>query len=117
MADYKNKGEHRMAIKSVVVDESGTHHLTLGLNRENVDSLLNGNVFTFPKGMLSSLSEDSDVVLLFAETDPAIRKALPTHPPTRLKLRDDQPTFSALRISVGLFYKAVDNGRGTTPLR
>jgi hypothetical protein len=58
-----------MAIKSVVVDESGTHHLILGLNRENVDSVLNGNVFTFPKGLLSGLSEDSDIVLLFPETD------------------------------------------------
>jgi hypothetical protein len=77
MADYKNKGEGRMAIKSVVVDESGTHHLILGLNRENVDSLLNGNVFTFPKGMLSGLSEDSDVVLLFAETDQQLEKRFP----------------------------------------
>jgi hypothetical protein len=77
MADYKNKGEHRMAIKSVVVDESGTHHLILGLNRENVDSVLNGNVFTFPKGLLSGLSEDSDVVLLFAETDQQLEKRFP----------------------------------------
>jgi hypothetical protein len=36
-----------MAIKAVVLDESGTHHLILGLNRENVDSVVNGNVFHF----------------------------------------------------------------------
>jgi hypothetical protein len=58
-----------MAIKAVLVDESETHHLILGVNRENVDSILSGNVFTFPKGMLSGLTDDSDVVVLFAETD------------------------------------------------
>jgi hypothetical protein len=66
-----------MAIKAVLVDESSTHHLILGLNRENIDSLLSGNVFKFPKGMLSGLSEDSDIVLLFAETDQQLEKRFP----------------------------------------
>jgi hypothetical protein len=66
-----------MAIKAFVADESGTRHLILGLNRENVDSIVNGNVFTFPQGMLSGLSEDSDVVLLFAETDEQLEKRFP----------------------------------------
>jgi hypothetical protein len=66
-----------MAIKAVVVDESSTRHLILGLNRENIDSLSSGNVFTFPKGMLSGLSEDSDIVLLFAETDQQLEKRFP----------------------------------------
>ncbi|MBV8829034.1 MAG: hypothetical protein JO108_07355 [Acidobacteriaceae bacterium] len=48
-----------------------------GLNRENVESLLNGDVFTFPPGMLSGLSEESDVVLLFAETDQELDKRFP----------------------------------------
>jgi hypothetical protein len=66
-----------MAIKALLADESGTRHLILGLNRENVDSIVNGNVFTFPQGMLSGLSEDSDVVLLFAETDEQLEKRFP----------------------------------------
>jgi hypothetical protein len=44
------------------------------LNRENVESLLNGHMLTFPPGMLSGLSEESDVVLLFAETDQELEK-------------------------------------------
>ena len=67
-----------MAIKAVVVDQStGTQHLILGLNRENVESLLNGDVFTFPSGMLSGLSDESDIVLLFAETDQELDKRFP----------------------------------------
>jgi hypothetical protein len=67
-----------MAIKALVVDQStGTQHLILGLNRENVESLLNGDVFTFPPGMLSGLSEESDIVLLFGETDQELGKRFP----------------------------------------
>lgn len=66
-----------MAVKAVVVDESGTHHLIVGLNRENVKSLLNGDVFTLPGGKLSGLSDESDVVLLFAETDTDLEKRFP----------------------------------------
>ncbi|MGA8026626.1 MAG: hypothetical protein WB992_05730 [Bryobacteraceae bacterium] len=34
-----------MAVKAVVVDASGAHHLILGLDRENMDWLLDGDVF------------------------------------------------------------------------
>jgi hypothetical protein len=66
-----------MAIKALVADEADTQHLILGLNRENVETILSGGVFTFPKGMLSGLSEHSDVVLLFAETDEQLNKRFP----------------------------------------
>jgi hypothetical protein len=66
-----------MAIKAVLVDESDTHHLVIGLNRENVESLLDGDVFTLPAGLLSGLNEESDVVLLFAETDKELEKRFP----------------------------------------
>ena len=66
-----------IAIKAVVLDQSGTQHLIIGLNRDNVESLLNGDVFTLPPGMLSGLSEDSDVVLLFAETDQELASRFP----------------------------------------
>jgi hypothetical protein len=36
----------RMAIKATVVDESGTHHLVIGLNRENMHSIVSGEIFT-----------------------------------------------------------------------
>lgn len=63
-----------MAIKAVAIDDAGIHHLVIGLTRENVDSLLDGDVFTFPAGYLTGLTEDSDVVLLFAETDNDLEK-------------------------------------------
>jgi hypothetical protein len=58
-----------MAIKAVAVDDSGTHHLIVGLNRENVESLLRGGVVTLPPGYLRGLTENRDVVVLFAESD------------------------------------------------
>lgn len=58
-----------MAIKAVAVDDQNTQHLIIGLNRENINSLLEGDVFTPPKGIAISITEKSDIVLLFAETD------------------------------------------------
>ena len=55
-----------MAIKAVIVDEAKVHHLIIGLNRDNVETLLNGDVLPLPAGYLTGLTEDSDVVLLFA---------------------------------------------------
>jgi hypothetical protein len=42
-----------------------------------VDSLLQGDVFTLPRGNLTGMSEESDVVLLFAETDKELEKRFP----------------------------------------
>jgi hypothetical protein len=38
------------ALKAIGVDDAGTHHLLIGLNRENIDALLNGDVLTLPGG-------------------------------------------------------------------
>jgi hypothetical protein len=70
-----------MAIEAIVVDDATTNHVIIGLNRENIESLLRGDVFTLPHGMPVALSEDSDIVLLFAETDDELGKRLP--PSTR----------------------------------
>jgi hypothetical protein len=37
--------------KAVAADDSVTEHLIIGLNRENVESLLRGDVFTLPRGV------------------------------------------------------------------
>jgi hypothetical protein len=66
-----------MAIKAVAVDDQNTQHLIIGLNRENINSLLDGEVFTLPKGVAISLTEDSDIVLLFAENDKDLEKRFP----------------------------------------
>ena len=68
---------HRMAVKAIAVDDANTHHLIIGLNRENIESLLRGDVFTLPHGMAVPLSEESDIVVLFAETDEDLGKRFP----------------------------------------
>ena len=66
-----------MAIKAVAVDDAGTQHLIIGLNREDVESILHGNFFKLPQGNLHGLSDRSDVVILFEETDEALEKRFP----------------------------------------
>lgn len=68
-----------MAIKAICVDDTDTHHLLIGLNRENIDSILNGDVFTLPRGA-APLTVDSDIVILFAETDAELEKRFPPKP-------------------------------------
>ena len=66
-----------MAIKAVAVDDENTQHLIIGLNRDNVNDLLDGDVFTLPGGVAISLTERSDIVILFVETDEDLEKRFP----------------------------------------
>ena len=67
-----------MAVKAIVVDDENVQHLIIGLNREDVQSLLKGEVFTLPTGQVPILTEDkSDIVLLFAETDEDLGRRFP----------------------------------------
>jgi hypothetical protein len=66
-----------MAIKAVAVDDQNTQYLIIGLDRDNVNSLLDGDVFTLPGGIPISLTDKSDIVLLFAETDEDLAKRFP----------------------------------------
>jgi hypothetical protein len=68
-----------MAIKAIAVDDTNTHHLLIGLNRENVESILRGDVFSLPKGA-APLTVDSDIVIIFAETDEELAKRFPPPP-------------------------------------
>lgn len=66
-----------MAIKAVAVDDQNTEYPIIGLNRGDVDSLLDGDVFTLPQEIAISLTENSDIVLLFDETDEELEKRFP----------------------------------------
>jgi hypothetical protein len=66
-----------MAIKAIAVDDSNTPHLIIGLNRDNIESLLRGDIFKLPLGVVPELTEGSDIVLLFAETDADLGKRMP----------------------------------------
>jgi hypothetical protein len=66
-----------MPVKAVVVDDAGTQHLIVGLNRANVESILAGEVLTRPRGFPAQLTQASYIVILFAETDADIQKCFP----------------------------------------
>jgi len=66
-----------MAIKVVAVDDQNTQRLIIGLNRENIDPLLDGDVFKLPRGIAISITEESDIVLRFADTDKDLEKRFP----------------------------------------
>jgi len=66
-----------MAVEAIALDDENTHHLIIGLNRENVESILRGDVLTLPRGIVLELSEASDIVVLFAETDEELGKRFP----------------------------------------
>jgi hypothetical protein len=71
-----------MALKAIVVDDENIQHLIIGLNRENVESLLEGEVFTLPPGPVPVLTENkSDIVILFAETDGDLARGFPPKAP------------------------------------
>jgi hypothetical protein len=69
-----------MSVKAVAGDEVGTQHFIIGLNREDIKSLLKGDVLTLSQGFYPKRTDDSDVVLLFAETDQDIGKRFPPGP-------------------------------------
>jgi hypothetical protein len=61
---------------AIAVDDENTQHLIIGLNRDNVNDLLDGDVLTLPHGVAISLTEKSDI-LLFAETDEDLAQRFP----------------------------------------
>jgi hypothetical protein len=69
-----------MAVKAIGVDDAGTHYLLIGLNRENIDALLRGEVLWLDSGAVP-LNEDSDIVLVFAETDEELDERFPPRMP------------------------------------
>ncbi len=66
-----------MAVKAIAVDDLNTQHLVIGLNRGNVESLLRGEVLTLPGGVVPMLTDESEIVLVFAETDHDLGERFP----------------------------------------
>jgi len=66
-----------MAVKAIALDDDNVQHLIIGLNRENIESLLRGDMFRLPRGIMPELTPDSDIVLMFAETDDDLGKRMP----------------------------------------
>jgi len=70
-----------MAVKAIALDDDNVQHLIIGLNRENIESLLRGDMFRLPRGIMPELTPDSDIVLMFAETDDDLGKRMPPSMP------------------------------------
>ena len=66
-----------MAVKAIFLEDDRIQHLVIGLNRENIESLLRGDAFKLPRGVMPQLTEESDIVLLFAETDEDLGRRFP----------------------------------------
>jgi hypothetical protein len=66
-----------MSITAIAVDDANTQHLIIGLTRADVDALVRGDVLTRPRSMKPELTANSDIVVLFAETDAELAGPFP----------------------------------------
>ena len=62
----------------MLLTTDNVQHLIIGLNRQDIESLLRGDVFKLAGGIAPVLTKDSDIVLLFAETDEDLDRRLPS---------------------------------------
>jgi hypothetical protein len=76
-----------MALKATILDEENTPHLLIGLSRENVETLEKGEVFVLPQGQNLPLTDKSDIVVIFEETDEALVQRMKAHMPSEPKAR------------------------------
>ena len=63
-----------MSITAIAVDDANVQHLIIGLTRAEVGALVGGDVLTLPRILKPELTADSDIVVLFAETDEELTK-------------------------------------------
>jgi hypothetical protein len=76
-----------MALKALCMDDESTPHLLIGLTRGNIESLLKGSVLVLPQGPNLPLVKDSQVILMFEETDEELIKRMSYNlPPATDKL-------------------------------
>jgi hypothetical protein len=66
-----------MSITAIAVDDANTQHLIIGLTRADVEAIMRGDVLTLPHIIKPDLTADSDIVVMFAETDEALAGRFP----------------------------------------
>jgi hypothetical protein len=66
-----------MSITAIALDDTNIQHLIIGLTRAEVDALVRGDVLTLPRTTKPELTADSDIVVMFAETDEALTARFP----------------------------------------
>jgi hypothetical protein len=71
----------------------------IGLNRENIESLQRGDVFTLPPGQTFPLSENSDVVVIYEDTDEKLVERMKNNMPAPKASRSQRlPSGQALAL-------------------
>jgi hypothetical protein len=66
-----------MSITAIALDDVDTQHLIVGLNGADVEAIMRGDVLTLPRILKPELTAESDIVVLFAETDVALAGRFP----------------------------------------
>lgn len=70
-----------MALRATCVDDRNKTHLLIGLNRENIEALMGGEVLALPTGQSVRLGKSSQILIVFAETDDElVEHRLPSDP-------------------------------------
>ena len=68
-----------MAVKVTCTDDLNTEHLVIGLNLQDIESLLRGERVTLTRGKTVTLGTNSDVAIVFGQTDQdLVQHRLPT---------------------------------------
>jgi len=63
-----------MSVRATCIDDRSVVHLRIGLNRENIETILAGGILTLPRKRGIQLSDESDIDIVFAETDEELMK-------------------------------------------
>ncbi len=61
-----------MVQKAWMADENDTPHLLIGLSKQALESIQRGEVVTLPRGQNIPLTNDSDIVLMYEDTEEAL---------------------------------------------
>jgi hypothetical protein len=62
-----------MGIRAIALDDKNVQHLIIGLNREDIEGLLRGHMLK----LATELTEDREIVLMFAETNDELGERIP----------------------------------------
>lgn len=61
-----------MAVKATLLDSENTPHLLIGLNWDDVEAIQRGDFLMLPSGQNMPLSETSNIMVIFEDSDEAL---------------------------------------------
>jgi hypothetical protein len=66
----------QMALKAFILDDKNIPHLMIGLSRTDMEAIERGEVYVLPAGPKVPLTEESDIIVIFEETDEELVKRM-----------------------------------------